>query len=68
VTPRRLREALTRLLIEDQTTEDLVISECKSILRTTYLIPDDRIDSGIETLLSAVRATKYEARSHLINV
>lgn len=62
VNPRQLSNALTRLVVDDQNTEDLVSSECELLLKKGYLIPDDRLHSTLQVLLSIVRAAKYEAR------
>lgn len=62
VSPRQLSKELTRLIVDDQVTEGLVSSECESRLKKGYLIPDDRLQSSVQVLLSIVRASKYEAR------
>lgn len=62
LTPRKLRAALSRVLIEDQTTKEIVISGCEAILKRIYLIPDDRLPSAMEELLAEIRTAKYDAR------
>ena len=48
VKPRNLRNALTRLVVDDQNSEELVLSECELHLKKGYLIPDDRLHSAFK--------------------
>jgi hypothetical protein len=57
-----LRSSADRLRVEERVTQEFLKSECERMLRSDFLVPNDRLDDAINALAATVRNTKYESR------
>lgn len=64
---RTVKEALKRLIIIEQFTDDNVLVLCGNLLRSKYLIPDDKHQSVIERLKTVIFDGK-ETKENIVNI
>lgn len=64
---RTVKEALKRLIIIEQFTDDNVLILCSNLLRSKYLIPDDKHQSVIERLKTVIFDGK-ETKENIVNI
>lgn len=64
---RRVREALTRLIIIEQITTENILILCSNLLRSKYLIPDDKHQSVIDRLKTVIFDGK-DSKENIVDI